>query len=352
MEGPAYAKGPARVAFVNGVVERLKALPGATEAAASSYAPVVGRGTGAWFNIIARPLPAGTTPPGIPYRVITTGYFKAMQIPLVRGRLLDDRDGLDGTPSVVISESVARRFWSPRGEAAKADDPIGSRIYLGAPDNKLFDGATVVGIVKDVKLAGLGSSLTDAVYGLNTLMPWWRNFTYTVRTAGDPAALAPAVRRIVREADPSLAITSLQAMTDIVRTSVAPARASMLLLTLFAGIAMLMSAVGVFGVMSYTVNLRAREMGIRLALGARPSEVRRMVVTDGMKQAVIGVAIGLGGAVWLTRLMTTLLFGVRPGDPLTLATVAALLLATAALACYLPARRATRVDPLIVLRTE
>ena len=348
MEGPAYAKGPARIAFVNGVVERLKGLPGVTEAAAGSYAPVVGRGTGAWFNIIARPLPAGTTPPGIPYRVITTGYFKAMQIPLVRGRLLEERDGLNGTPSVVISESLARRFWSSPQEG----DPIGSQIYLGAPDNKLFDSATVVGIVKDVKLAGLGSSLTDAVYGLNTLMPWWRNFTYSVRTAGDPAALAPAVRQIVREADPSLAITSLQAMTDIMRTSVAPARASMLLLTLFAGITMVMSAVGVFGVMSYTVNLRSREMGIRLALGARPAEVKRMVVADGTKQAVLGVAVGLGGAIWLTRLMTTLLFGVQPGDPLTLASVATLLLITAAVACYIPARRATRVDPLIVLRTE
>ena len=113
MEGPAYAKGAARIAFVNGVVERLKALPGATDAAASSYAPIVGRGTGAWFNIIARPLPPGTTPPGVPYRVITSDYFKAMQIPLVRGRLLDDRDGLNGTPSVVISESLARRFWAP-----------------------------------------------------------------------------------------------------------------------------------------------------------------------------------------------------------------------------------------------
>jgi putative ABC transport system permease protein len=348
MEGPAYAKAPARIAFVNGIAERLKGLPGATEAAASSYAPVVGRGTGAWFNIIGRPLPPGTTPPGVPYRVVTPDYFKTMQIPLVRGRLLDQHDGLDGAPAVVISESLARRFWG----AAKAEDPVGSRIYLGAPDNKLFDGATVVGIVKDVKLAGLGSSLTDAVYGLNTLMPWWRNFTFTVRTAGDPAGLAPAVRQIVRETDPSLAITSLQAMTDIMRTSIAPTRASMLLLVLFAGIAMAMAAVGVFGVMSYAVSLRSREMGIRMALGARPSAVRRMVVADGMKQAVLGIALGIGGAIWLTRMMTTLLFGVAPGDPATLAAATTLLLATATLACYLPARRATTVDPLIVLRTE
>jgi ABC-type antimicrobial peptide transport system permease subunit len=160
------------------------------------------------------------------------------------------------------------------------------------------------------------------------------------------------VRQIVRETDPSLAITSLQAMTDIMRTSIAPARASMLLLVLFAGIAMAMAAVGVFGVMSYAVSMRSREMGIRMALGARPSEVRRMVVAEGMKQALLGVALGVGGAIWLTRMMTTLLFGVAPGDPLTLAAAAILLLATAAIACYLPARRATTVDPLIVLRTE
>jgi ABC-type antimicrobial peptide transport system permease subunit len=126
----------------------------------------------------------------------------------------------------------------------------------------------------------------------------------------------------------------------------------MLLLALFAGIAVVMAAVGVFGVMSYAVNLRLREMGIRLALGARPADVRRMVVADGMKHAVIGVVIGLAGAAWLTRMMTSMLFGVTPGDPATLASVAALLLMTAALACYLPARRATRVDPLVVLRTE
>jgi putative ABC transport system permease protein len=348
MEGPSYQKAPARIAFVNGVVDRLKALPGVTDAAASSYAPIVGRGTGAWFNLLARPLPPGTTPPGIPYRVVTSGYFKAMQIPLVRGRLLTDSDGLNGSPSVVISESLARRFWaSPRD-----GDPIGSEIYLGAPDNKLFDHATVVGVVKDVQLAGLGASLTDAVYGLNTLMPWWRNFTFTVRTAGEPTALASSARHIVRDADPSLVVIGLQAMTDIMRTSIAPTRASMLLLALFAGIALVMAAIGVFGVMSYAVNLRSREMGIRLALGARPAEVRRMVVTGGMKQALIGVVLGLTGAVWLTRMMSSMLYGVTPGDPLTLAFAAVLLLATAALACYLPARRATRVDPLVVLRTE
>jgi len=293
-------------------------------------------------------LPPGTTPPGIPYRVITPGYFSTMRIPLVRGRLLTEGDGPNGTPSVVISESLARRFWSSPADG----DPIGSEIYLGAPDYKLFPRATVVGIVKDVQLSGLGGSLTDAVYGLNTLLPFWRNFTFTVRTAGDPLSVAGAARAVVRQADPSMAITGMQAMADILRTSMAPTRASMLLLALFAAVAMIMAAVGVFGVMSYAVNLRTREMGIRLALGASPSEVRRMVLATGLKQAAAGIAIGVAGAASVTRMMTSLLFGVTPGDPLTLATVAALLLGIALLACYLPARRATRVDPLIVLRAS
>jgi putative ABC transport system permease protein len=279
--------------------------------------------------------------------VVTTDYFRTLGIPLVRGRVLRDSDGLSGSPSVVISESVARRFWPGAGE-----DPIGSEIYLGASDYRLFDRATVVGIVKDVKLSDPGSALTDAVYGLTTLMPWWRNFTFTVRTSGDPAALASAARTIVRDTDPSLAVTRLQAMSDIMRTSVAPTRASMLLISLFAAVAMIMAAIGVFGVMSYTVSQRVREMGIRLALGAKPSELKRMVVRDGMTQALAGVVLGLGGAAWLTRTMSSMLFEVRPGDPLTLAAVALVLLAIAALACYIPARRATRVDPLVVLRAE
>jgi putative ABC transport system permease protein len=347
MEGPAYARSPARLAYVNGIVDRLKALPGVVSAAASSNVPIAGRGTGAWFNIIARPVPPGTTPPGVPYRVITPGYFAAMQIPIVRGRVLEDRDGVASTAGVVISESVARRFWT----SAADGDPIGSDIYLGAPDNKLFERATIVGIAKDVPVAGLGGTLTDSVYALNTLMPYWRSFVYTVRTTGHPTALAADARAVVRQVDPSLAITGMQSMTDIMRLSVAPTRASMLLLILFATIAMVMAAVGVFGVMSYAVTLRAREMGIRLALGASPGEVRGMIIRDGLKQALAGVVIGVGGALWLTRLMDSMLFGVSPDDPLTLAVVAGILLAVALAACYLPARRGRRVDPLVVLRT-
>jgi putative ABC transport system permease protein len=343
-----YADGPRRVAFVNRSLDRVKSLPGVTSAAAASSLPVETRGSAAWFNIIARPAPQGTTPPIVFYRVVTSDYFGTLGVPLVRGRLLTDRDGLEGTPSVLISESTARRYWI----AAGAGDPIGAEIYLGAPDNKLFPHATVVGIVKDVKLVSLDSGFTDVVYGLHSLMPFWSGFTFALRTAGDPASLAGPAREAIHAIDPSLAITRVRSMDDILRSSVAPARASMLLLVLFAAMAVVMAAIGVFGVMSYAVNLRAREMGIRLALGAGTNEVRRLVLRQGMLQAVTGVAIGVAGAIWLTRVMTTLLFDVQPGDPLTLACVSGVLLATAAVACYVPARRATRVDPLVVLRTE
>ena len=346
-EGPAYAEPPRRVDAVNRLVEQLKPLPGVEAAAASSYAPIVGRGTAAWFNVVSRPLPPGITPTGVPYRVITPDYFKVMRIPLVRGRLLSDSDGLDGTPSVVISESVARRFWRSSSDG----DPIGTQIYLGSPDNK-FARSTIVGIVKDVKVSDLGSDLTDLVYGLNTLMPFWRNFTFAMRTSGDPLTVAAEARQVVRQFDSSLAVTAMRPMTEIVEGSTAPARASMLLLVLFAGVAVVMAAIGVFGVMSYSVSLRLRELGIRLALGARASGVQWMVLRDGMKQALAGVVLGIIGAMWLTRSMSTLLFEVKPGDPLTLTVVAALLIVTAAVACLLPARRATRIDPLVVLRTE
>jgi len=348
LEGPAYQQPVNRIALVHATVERLKALPGVTEAAASSYAPMVGQGNSAWFNIIGRPQPPGTTLPGIPYRIITPGYFSVMNIPILRGRALTASDGPGGTPSVIISESLARRFWrSPRD-----GDAIGSEIYLGGAGVKVFERATVVGIARDVRLAGLDSNLTDAVYGLTTLMPFWRNYTFAIHTAADPLSLASAVRQVVREADPGLAVTSVQTMNDIVRSSLAPTRASMLLIAVFAGVALVMAAVGVFGVMSYAVNLRSREMGIRIALGARPAGVQRMIVLEGLKHALAGVGIGLAAAAWLTRLMATLLFDVSPGDPLTLFCVAGVLLGTALLSCYLPARRATRVDPLMVLRTE
>jgi putative ABC transport system permease protein len=340
-----YASPVDRISFVNRLVEKLGSLPGVTKAAAGNAVPLVGRANGAWFNLIDRPWPPGQTPPGVPYRVITPDYFNALGIRLVKGRLLDARDGRDGTPSVVISESVARRFWPN-------EDPIGARIYMGAPDNKLFEQAAVVGIVGDVKLAGLESNLTEAVYALQTLMPFWRGFTFVMRSSGDPALLAQAARAEVREMNPALPITNLRTLAEIEALSMAPARSSMLLLTIFAGVALVMAAIGVFGVLSFNVNRRSREMGIRMALGAEAGAVRRLVMREGLLQAAAGVLFGLLGAWWLTRYMETMLFQVDARDPMTFAGAAGVLLLVSAAACYFPARRATRVDPLTVLRAE
>jgi putative ABC transport system permease protein len=317
-------------------------------AAAGSAAPVTGRGSGAWFNMLARPVATGQTPPAVPYRVITPEYFRTVGVRLVRGRLLTDRDGRGATPSVVVSESVAARFW-PEGSGA---DAVGSDIYLGAPDNKLFDRATIVGVVSDVKLAGLDSGITQVVYVPHALMPAWSGFTFLLRTAGDPAALAAAARHEIRQLDPAIPVVRMRTMNDVVEGSVAPARSSMLLLTLFAAVALIMAAVGVFGVLSFNVTRRVREMGIRMALGADAGAVRGLVVREGMTQASAGIAVGLVGAFWLTSFMSTLLFAVPARDPLTFAGAAVLLLAVSALACYLPARRATRVNPLVVLRAD
>ena len=343
-----YPRPENRIAFVRQALERLQSLPGAEVVAAGTSVPLAGRGNGAWFNMLDRPVPPGQTPPGVAYRVITPDYFKALGIALIRGRLLSDRDGLTGTPSVVISESLARRFWPAGG----GRDPLGSEIYLGAPTERVFERATVVGIVRDVKLAGLDSGVTDAVYGTQSLMPSATNFTVMVRTAGDPSSLVSAARQHIAGIDPALPINAVRTMSDLVRGSVAPARSSMLLLTMFAAVALVMAAVGVFGVLSFNVTRRSREMGIRVALGADAGALQRLVEREGMLQAVCGIALGLFGAFWLTGFMATLLFEVPARDPLTFAGAAFVLMVVSALACYLPARRATRADPLVVLRAE
>jgi putative ABC transport system permease protein len=345
LSGARYQNGTVRTAFIDAALERLGALPGVTTAAAGSGVPLAGRGTGAWFNIIDRPVPSGTTPPGVPYRVITPDYFRTFGIRLLKGRLLDRRDGAAGTPSLVISESVARRFWP-------GVDPIGARIYMGAPDNRLFEEATIVGVVSDVKLAGPDSDLTEAVYGLQTLMPFWRSFAFAIQTAGDALSTTRAAREQIRQLDTALPVTNVRTLAEIQAESVAPARSSMLLVTLFAALALAMAAVGVFGVLSFTVTRRTREMGIRMALGAEAAAVRGLVMREGLAQATIGIVLGLAGAWWLTRFMSTLLFSIEPRDPWAFGGAALLLLSVSAAACYLPARRATRVDPLTVLRAE
>jgi putative ABC transport system permease protein len=332
-----------RASFLERAAQAFEALPGVRTVTMSTTLPVSGRGNGAWFNMIDRPWPENQTPPGVANRVVRANYFQALGIPLRRGRYFTSGDRLDGTRAVIISESVARRFWPD-------DDPLGHRIYLGAPDNRIVDEAEVVGIVADVKQTGLDEVSPEAVYVPHALMPSISNIQFAIRTSTDAAGLGPAVRGVMRELDPGVPIVRLRTMNAVLAQAMAPARSSMLLVTLFAVVALVLAVVGVFGVLSYTVNQQTAELGIRMALGASARSVKLLVLGQGLAPVLGGVAVGLAGAFALTRFMESLLFGVTATDPVTFAGASVLLAAIAGLASYIPARRATRVDPVRVLR--
>jgi ABC-type antimicrobial peptide transport system permease subunit len=245
----------------------------------------------------------------------------------------------------VINEALARKYYA-------GEEPLGKEIYLGAPDNRLFDRGTIVGVVGDTRDAGLGSDPLPIVYIPLAVMPRWPYFSYVVRTAGEPTSVVSSARAAIRSVSTDAPIRNVRSVDAVLAESVAPARWSSTLLGVFAGVALVMAALGVFGVLSFMVTRRTRELGIRIALGAPPSSVRRMVIAQGLWLVGGGLALGLVGSLALTRLMKSLLYGVAPTDPATYVGVVVLLLGIALLAAYLPARRATRVDPLTALRAE
>jgi putative ABC transport system permease protein len=325
-------------------LERIRTLPGVRSAALVSQLPMTGRGVGAWFTRIDRPLPAGVKPTGIPYRVVTPEYFATVGLSLKSGRLLstDDRPQ---APAIVVNEALVKTYYP-------GENPIGKEVYLGAPENRLFDHAPIVGVVGDTRDAGLGADALPTAYIPLALMPTWPYFSYVVRTSGDPTTIIAAVRGAIRATDPALPVRNFQTLDDVLAASVAPARWSTTLLGVFAGVALVMAILGVFGVLSFVVTQRTRELGIRIALGATPGSLRRTVVGRGLALVVAGVGLGVAGSMALTRFMGALLFGVTPTDPMTYTAVATTLVIAAGVASYLPARRATHIDPIIALRAE
>jgi predicted lysophospholipase L1 biosynthesis ABC-type transport system permease subunit len=246
---------------------------------------------------------------------------------------------------VVVNEALAKKYWP-------TEDPIGKQIRLGAPGNYLMPPSTIVGIVGNTPDAGLDAPPIPAVFMPLRVAPWWPAYTYVIRTSGSPAAATSAVRRELRALFPTTAIRNVQTMDDVLHDSMAPARLSMRLISAFAIVALITAALGVFGVLSFVVAQRTRELGIRMALGAAPGDVRRMVIGYGSRLAVGGLVIGLVGSFALTRLISTMLFGITPTDPLTFGVVSAVLLGIGILASWLPARRATRIDPIVALRSD
>jgi putative ABC transport system permease protein len=262
-----------------------------------------------------------------------------MNIPLLEGRDFDDRDAGKSPEVVVINQEMARRYWPD-------EDPIGKRLAVGNGPWR-----TVVGVVGDVKQSGLDVETKPEMF-----WPYYQMglpfATVVVRTAGEPEAMIAAVRSEMQAIDKDLPVYSIKTGEQVISESVAPRRLNMLLLGTFGGLALVLAAVGLYGVMAYSVAQRTREIGIRMALGANQKAVMRLVLSQGMVLALIGVAIGVGASLLLTRLMSSLLYGVSVTDPVTFAVISLMLIGVASVASYIPARRAMKVDPMIALRYE
>ena len=341
---------PARRAiFYRQVVNRIRALPGVRAASAINHLPLGGDLWVLAFTIEGRPKPLPGAMPIAVYRIAMPGYFEAMRLPLLRGRGIQPSDDRHSPGVAVINERAAGRYW--RGE-----DPIGKRIAFGP------DWFTIVGIVKDAKQSSNWTAeILPEVYlaalqnrGLlgEQMFPDESYITLVVRTAGDPAAMSGPVQNAVRSFDRNLPISDIVTMNEVLAQENARPRFEMLVLGIFAGIALLLAAVGIYGVMSYSVSRRTHEIGIRLSLGAGRGSVLRMVFGQGMLLALCGSVAGLAGSLVLSHAMKGLLYGVRPFDPVTFLAVAAALCLVALVSIAVPARRATKVDPLITLRAE
>jgi len=330
--------------FVPTLLERLRRIPAVQSVAITSNLPVAGRGIGAWFNRIDRPLPENVQPSGEAYRVVTPDYFATVGIPLKTGRMFDANDRREA-PAIVVNQALVKKYYPN-------ENPLGKPVYLGAPDNRLFDSAPIVGVVGDTRDAGLGSDPLPTVYIPIAVMRGWPFFTLVMRHSGDPAPIIASARRVVHDIDATIPITNVQTLEDVISTVSAPARWATTLLGAFAGVALVTAILGVFGLLSYMVTQRARELGIRIALGASSGGVQRLVLSRGLGLVTVGLVVGLAGAVVLTRFMQSMLYGVTPTDPLTFVGVSGLLVLAAASASLIPARRATRIDPITALRAE
>jgi predicted permease len=336
---------PQQKAYYQELLARVKALPGAEGVAISTGLPFTGISGRAALTIEGRPPVHDSQKPLMEMNEISHGYFRAMGMRLRAGRAFTERDDETAPPVAIINETLARRYFP-------GEDPLGKRILAGYPAQRAW---TIVGVASDVKRYSLEEEVRPEFYrpylqeaGILGLVP----VKLEVRAVGDPLNLAAAVRQQALAIDPEQPVFSMRTMERRLAESVAPRRFQMSLFGAFAAVALALAAVGIYGVIAHSVSLRTHEIGIRMALGAKPRDVLRMVVAQGMRLAVVGLAIGLTGAFALTRVMASLLFSVSPTDPATFAVVSMLLAGVAFLATYLPARRATRVDPMIALRHE
>jgi putative ABC transport system permease protein len=341
-----YGSARPMIAFEQHALERLSALPGVNSAGGVFGLPLGNGAIGGDFTVEGQPEPAPGTQAFIATKAVIGGdYFKAIGIPLLRGRFFDEHDSESAPHVVIVSQSLARHFW-PHEEA------IGKRLKPGFYNDAW---CTVVGVVGDTKQYSLGEEPSPSMYLPYAQAPdpfLMQDITLVLRTGADPLSLVTAARRAVQGVDPDLPVFDVATVDQLVYRSVSAPRFNTTLLGVFAALALALAAVGIYGVMSYAVVQRTHEIGVRVALGAGASDILRQVVRQGMLPAVVGIATGTAGAWAVTRFLSSLLFGIRPTDPMTFTLVPVLLAAVALVACLLPARRATKVDPVVALRYE
>jgi putative ABC transport system permease protein len=335
--------------FYRQLLEKIGALPGITAVSASTGMPIIGTNFGMPFNLAGQAVDDPSSRPGAGFSMVTPEYFRTFGIRMVQGRALTEQDAAGGLPVAVVNETFAKKYLSKV-------DPLMQRVVV----EQLIPGVTklgppiewqIVGVYHDVHNGGVrreGFPEIDVPFWQSP----WPQAGLAVRTFGDPANMTKSIAAVVRSVDPDLPVDQVKTMDQLVHESLANERFSTALFASFAGVALLLAAIGIYGVMSFAVAQRTHEIGLRIALGAGPQQVLRLVLQEGMLLALVGLGVGLGGTYFVGRLMKTILYQVNSLDPAAISAVAAVLLLSALLACYIPARRATQVDPMVALRDE
>ena len=336
-----YVDSSAQHIFYARVIEGVRALPGVTAVGGISFLPLAGIGPATSFWRADAPQPPPNERPVADARPVTPGYFNAMNIPLVAGRDINDGDTDDKNPVAVINQTFARQIYP-------GDNPIGRKFILNLGNSAPHE---IVGVVGDVKLVTLEGDVRPTAY-LSSRQYAFGLMTFVVRTTGDPALLGPAAVRVVRTIDPLLPVSAVRPLDEVFAESIAKPRLTVIAMGIFAGAALLLAALGVYGIVSYSVSQRSREFGIRLALGARSGQIIGMVVGQNLRIVAIGLVMGLLTAIPATRLLRGLLYQVGPNDPFTFIAIGGMLASVAIVAAYLPARRGTQVDPVVTLKSE
>jgi putative ABC transport system permease protein len=336
-------------AFYRQLLEKIGALPGITAVSASTGMPIIGTNFGMPFNLAGQAVDDPSSRPGAGFNMVTPEYFRTFGIRMLQGRELTAQDAAGGLPVAVVNETFAKKYLANV-------DPLAQRIVV----EQLIPGVTrlgppiewqIVGVYHDVHNGGVrgdGFPEIDVPFWQSP----WPQAGVAVRTFGDPASMTKSITAMVRSVDPDLPVDQIKTMDQLVHESLANDRFSTALFASFAGVALLLAAIGIYGVMSFAVAQRTHEIGLRMALGAGPQQVLRLVLKEGMRLALVGLVVGLGGTYFVGRLMKTVLYQVNAIDPAAISAVAAVLMLSALLACYIPARRATQVDPMVALRDE